>query len=76
MDDSEKHRGVQSAYIDVGQASDPYDSAKSNAADRRDMARMGKPQEMRVSASEVARTFVLSRRLTSLSAQLQELDDV
>jgi hypothetical protein len=54
MDDSEKHSGVQSTYIGVGHANDPYDSAKSNAADRRDMARMGKPQEMRVSELKTA----------------------
>lgn len=48
MDYSEKQRGFQSTRVDVAHEDDPFDSAKSNSADRRDMARMGKAQEMNV----------------------------
>lgn len=46
MNRSEKQAGFQSTRMDIGNESDPFDSAKSNSADRRDMARMGKAQEM------------------------------
>jgi hypothetical protein len=44
----EKSEGVRATRVGVEYDHDPYDSAKSTSADRRDMARMGKPQEMRV----------------------------
>lgn len=50
MEASEKAAGIQHFQLDSGDSfEDNHYAKKSNAADIRDMARMGKPQEMRVS---------------------------
>jgi hypothetical protein len=57
FDHSSKSAGIQQFQLGNNEVHDPdgfYDYTKTNAVDRKDMLRMGKPQEMRVCSIALA----------------------
>ena len=76
MDYREKSQAIQSTPVDVGYDNDPFDSAKSNSADRRDMARMGKAQELNVCTWSRLSITIGSHLTVESPAQFQDMDDV
>lgn len=69
---SQKSAGIQHFQIGDDETYDHdgiYDHTKTNAADRKDMYRMGKPQEMRVS-------IVLSREVDAMAADALNYNSV